>query len=114
MALAGVTGGVIELRPLGALHPVVIGGFVLALAAGVAFVRCEARGRAPMRPLRFLRLPGFAPSVGFGILANLIYYGIVFVLSLYLPRVLGYSALTAGLAAWGIRGCRAVVQPERA
>ena len=98
MALAGFTGGVIELRPLGALHPVVIGGFVLALAAGVAFVRCEARSRAPTMPLHFLRLPGFAPAVGFGILANLTYYGVVFVLSLYLQRVLGYSALTAGVA----------------
>src|SRR5579863_1854449 len=45
MALAGFTGGVIELRPLGALHPIVIGGFVLALVAGAAFVRCEARSR---------------------------------------------------------------------
>ena len=98
MALAGLIGGVIELRPLGALHPVVIGGFALALAAGAAFVRCEARSLAPMVPLRFFRLPGFAPAVGFGILANLTYYGIIFVLSLYLQRVLGYSALTAGLA----------------
>ncbi|HEV2161570.1 MAG TPA: MFS transporter [Stellaceae bacterium] len=98
MALAGLIGGVIELRPLGALHPIVIGAFIVALAAGAAFVRCEARSRAPMVPLRFLRLPSFAPAVGFGILANLTYYGVVFVLSLYLQRVLGYSALTAGLA----------------
>jgi len=98
MALAGFTGSVIEMRPLGLLHPVVIGGFILALAAGAAFVRCEARSRAPMVPLRFFRLPGFASAVGFGILANLTYYGIVFVLSLYLQRVLGYSALAAGLA----------------
>src|SRR5579883_2953414 len=98
VALTGFTGGVIELRPLGALHPLVLGGFALALIAGAAFVRCEARSRAPMVPLRFFRLPNFAPAVGFGILANLTYYGIVFVLSLYLQRVLGYSALTAGLA----------------
>lgn len=98
MALAGFIGGVIELRPLGALHPVVIGGFVLALAACAAFVRCEVRSRAPMLPLDLFRRPGFAPAVGFGILANLTYYGVVFVLSLYLQRVLGYSALTAGLA----------------
>ncbi|MGH7000719.1 MAG: MFS transporter [Stellaceae bacterium] len=97
-ALTGLTGAVIELRPLGLDHPLVLGGFAMALVAGTAFVRCETRSRAPMVPLGFFRLPGFAPAVGFGILANLTYYGIVFVLSLYLQRVLGYSALTAGLA----------------
>ncbi|MGH6968158.1 MAG: MFS transporter [Stellaceae bacterium] len=95
-ALTGLTGGTIELRPLGPFHPLVLGGF--ALAAGVAFVRCEARSRAPMLPLGFFRRPGFAPAVGFGTFANLTYYGVVFVLSLYLQRVLGYSALAAGLA----------------
>jgi len=97
-ALGGITGGVIELRPLGLSHPLVIGAFAVALAAGAAFVRCEAHSRAPMLPLRFFRLPSFAPAVGFGILANLTYYGIVFVLTLYLQGVLGYGAFTAGLA----------------
>lgn len=97
-ALTGLTGGVIELRPLGLSHPLVLGGFAVALVAGAAFIRCEARSRAPMLPLRFFHLPSFAPAVGFGILANLTYYGIVFVLSLYLQRVLGYSAFAAGLA----------------
>jgi len=97
-ALTGLTGAVIELRPLGLYHPLVLGGFAIALAAGVAFVRCEARSHAPMLPLRLFRLPSFSPAVGFGVLANLTYYGIVFVLSLYLQRVLGYSAFAAGLA----------------
>ena len=97
-ALAGLTGGVIELRPLGLFHPLVIGAFVSALVAGAAFVRCEARSRAPMLPLRFFRLPSFGPAVAFGVFANLTYYGIVFVLTLYLQRVLGYDAFTAGLA----------------
>lgn len=97
-ALTGLTGGVIELRPLGLDHPLVLGGFAVALVAGIAFVRCEARSPAPMLPLRLFHLPSFSPAVGFGVLANLTYYGIVFVLSLYLQRVLGYSAFTAGLA----------------
>lgn len=97
-ALTGLTGGVIELRPLGLDHPLVLGGFAVALIAGTAFVRCEARSPAPMLPLSLFRLPSFSPAVGFGVLANLTYYGIVFVLSLYLQRVLGYSAFAAGLA----------------
>ena len=98
VALAGLTGGTIELRPLGPLHPVVIGSFVLALVAAAAFIRCEARSTAPMLPLGLFRLPRFAPSVAFGVLVNLTYYGVVFVLTLYLQRVLGYRPLAAGLA----------------
>jgi MFS transporter, DHA2 family, methylenomycin A resistance protein len=98
VALTGLIGGVIELRPLGLLHPVVVGGFGLALVAGAMFVRCEARSSAPMLPLGLFRRPRFAPAVGFGVLANLTYYGVVFVLTLYLQRVLRYGPFTAGLA----------------
>ena len=51
-----------------------------------------------MLPLNFFSKPGFSPAVGYGVMVNLTYYGIVFVLSLYLQRVQGYSALRTGLA----------------
>jgi DHA2 family methylenomycin A resistance protein-like MFS transporter len=98
VALAGLTAGVIEARPLGPRSPVVIGPLVIGLAAAAAFVRTEAGHAEPMLPLRFFRLPSFSPAVVFGLFINLTYYGVVFVLSLYLQRTLGYSALRAGLA----------------
>jgi DHA2 family methylenomycin A resistance protein-like MFS transporter len=48
--------------------------------------------------LRFFTTPNFSPAVGFGIIVNLTYYGVIFVLSLYLQQARGYSALQAGLA----------------
>jgi MFS transporter, DHA2 family, methylenomycin A resistance protein len=98
LTLTGLTGAVIELRPLGLTHPVVLGGFVLAFISGVAFVFVEARSAAPMLPLRFFTTPNFSPAVGFGIIVNLTYYGVIFVLSLYLQQARGYTALQAGLA----------------
>jgi DHA2 family methylenomycin A resistance protein-like MFS transporter len=98
LTLTGLTGALIELGPLGATHPLVWGGFVLALLGGIAFVRVEARSRAPMLPLRFFRIPNFSPAVLFGVLINLTYYGLIFVLSLYLQDVQQYSAFEAGLA----------------
>ncbi|SAK51276.1 major facilitator transporter [Caballeronia catudaia] len=98
VALAAFVGAVIELRPLGAAHPLVVGGLVLALAAGGAFITVERRSRAPMLPLSLFAERTFGASVVFGIGVNLTYYGMVFVLSLYLQRVLGHTPLQTGLA----------------
>jgi len=98
LTLTGLTGAVIEMRPLGWAHPVVVGGFVVAMACGLAFVFVEGQSAAPMLPLRFFTTPNFSPAVGFGVIVNLTYYGVIFVLSLYLQQARGYSALQAGLA----------------
>ncbi|AQH01227.1 MFS transporter [Burkholderia sp. KK1] len=98
VALAALVGAVIEMRPLGAAHPLVIGGFVLALAAGGAFIAVERGSRAPMLPLALFAERTFSAAVVFGIGVNLTYYGMVFVLSLYLQRVLGHTPLQTGLA----------------
>jgi MFS transporter, DHA2 family, methylenomycin A resistance protein len=98
IALTAFTGAVIEARPLGLAHPLVFGGFVLALLAGIAFVTIEARKTDPMLPLVLFKRRTFSAAVLFGICVNLTYYGMVFVLSLYLQRVRGYTPLQAGLA----------------
>jgi MFS transporter, DHA2 family, methylenomycin A resistance protein len=63
-----------------------------------AFIAVEARTAFPMLPLHFFRRPGFTPAIIFGVLVNCTYYGIIFVLSLYLQKALGYSTVQAGLA----------------
>lgn len=97
-ALTGLVGAVIEARPLGLAHPLVIGGVIMALAAGAAFVVVEHRSKAPMLPLEFFRRPNFSAATVFGIVANLTYYGVIFILSLYLQQVKGWSAAVSGLA----------------
>jgi DHA2 family methylenomycin A resistance protein-like MFS transporter len=98
LSLAGLTCSVIELRPLGVSHPVVIGGAVLALLGGIGFYFVESRTSEPMLPLGLFRLPNFSPAVIFGTIMNLTFYGMIFVLSLYLQQARGYSALGTGLA----------------
>ena len=98
LALAGITGAIIEIRPLGLGHPLVLAGFGLAAVAGPALVAVEARARDPMLPLDLFRRPMFGSAVVFGVLVNLTYYGVIFVLSLYLQGVLHYPARLAGLA----------------
>ncbi len=51
-----------------------------------------------MLPLGLFHVPNFSPSVIFGTIMNLTFYGMIFVLSLYLQRARGYSALLTGLA----------------
>jgi DHA2 family methylenomycin A resistance protein-like MFS transporter len=98
VALTALIGAVIETRPLGLTHPVVAGCSLLAFGAGAAFIAVEARTAFPMLPLHFFRRPGFTPAIVFGVLVNCTYYGIIFVLSLYLQKALGYSTVQAGLA----------------
>lgn len=98
VALTAFTAAVIELRPAGIGNPLVLTAFALSICAGLAFVAVEARSRAPMLPLGLLRDATFSAAVLFGICVNMAYYGTVFVLSLFLQRVHGDSALRAGLA----------------
>lgn len=98
LALTGLTMAVIETKPLGWTHPLVLACIGVALVAAPLFVWTEARSAAPMLPLRFFKAPGFSVAVTYGVIVNLTYYGIVFLLSLYLQRVHGYSALRTGLA----------------
>jgi MFS transporter, DHA2 family, methylenomycin A resistance protein len=98
VALTAFVGAVIEMRPLGILHPLVIGGLLLAVASTAGFIAIERRTHAPMLPLSLFSQRTFSAATLFGIGVNLTYYGMVFVLSLYLQRVLGHTPLQTGLA----------------
>jgi MFS transporter, DHA2 family, methylenomycin A resistance protein len=98
LALTGLTMAVIEAHPLGWTHPLVLGCVATVLLAVPLFLLVEARSPAPMLPLHFFKAPGFSTAVMYGVIMNFSYYGIVFLLSLYLQRVHGYSALRTGLA----------------
>jgi DHA2 family methylenomycin A resistance protein-like MFS transporter len=98
LAMLGLIGGVIEARPLGMAHPLVIAAFATALVAGAGFILVERRAGNPMIPLGFFADAAFGAAIGFGVAVSLAYYGVLFVLALYLQGVLHYSALAAGLA----------------
>jgi DHA2 family methylenomycin A resistance protein-like MFS transporter len=98
VALGAITAAVIEAKPLGLGNPLVLGLAAGGIGAAVGFVYHEQRTRAPMLPLSLFHSPAFSGAVLYGAIVNLTYYGAVFVLSLYLQRVLGYSPIIAGLA----------------
>jgi DHA2 family methylenomycin A resistance protein-like MFS transporter len=97
VALTAFTGAVIELRPLGVGHPLIIGASVAAVLGAFAFVAVEGKSRAPMVPLALLKDRTFSAAVLFGVCVNMAYYGTVFVLSLFLQRARGETPLQAGL-----------------
>lgn len=98
VALSAIIGAVIEAKPLGLENPLVWSCALTGVIAAAAFVRWESRTPAPMLPLSLFKSRIFCGAVSFGSLANFTYYGAVFVLSLYLQRVLGYTPVVAGLA----------------
>jgi EmrB/QacA subfamily drug resistance transporter len=73
---------------------------LLASAAALlaAFVIVEARAEAPLLPLRLFRLKTLAGSNAVGFLLGASFYGYIFVGTLFMQQVLGYSAMKTGLA----------------
>ena len=67
-----------------------------ALLAG--FLVLEARSVAPLLPLRLFRLKTLAGSNAVGFLLGASFYSFMFIGTLYMQQVLGYSALTVGFA----------------
>ena len=73
---------------------------MLAVSAGLlmAFVILETRVAAPLLPLRLFRIKTIAGSNAVGFLLGASFFTFVFVGTLYMQQVLGYSALKTGLA----------------
>jgi EmrB/QacA subfamily drug resistance transporter len=75
-----------------------VGMLVAAGALLVAFLFAETRVEAPLLPLRLFRLSTVAGSNAVGFLLTASFYTFVFVGTLYMQQVLGFSALKTGLA----------------
>jgi EmrB/QacA subfamily drug resistance transporter len=75
----------------------------LAMLAGsavllVAFLILETRVEAPLLPLRLFRMKTIAGSNAVGFLLGASFFAFIFVGTLYMQQVLGYSAIKTGLA----------------
>ncbi len=78
-------------------------GRTIALLAGAAaliaaFLVIETRVEAPLMPLRIFRLRTLAGANAVGLLLGGSFFAFIFVGTLYMQQVLGYSALKTGLA----------------
>jgi MFS family permease len=68
-----------------------------------AFLMIERRGEAPLMPLRIFRLQTLAGANAVGFLLGASFYAFIFIGTLYMQQVLGYSALQGGFA-WAATG----------
>jgi EmrB/QacA subfamily drug resistance transporter len=96
-AMGGLTYGAIEAGADGITAGPVVSAFVIAAAALVAFVVLQAKGAHPMVPQSLFRSRTVSVAVvtGFAFMAG--YYGLPFVMSLYLQELRGLSALGTGM-----------------
>ena len=97
LALGGLTYAMIEGGAAGYGAPRVLAAFAVAIAAAVAFLWLESRAAAPAVPLSLFRGRAALVVLGSGFAVNASWYGIVFVMGLYVQQVRGVSALAAGL-----------------
>lgn len=97
VAMGALTYGAIEAGAAGLTAPPVITAFAVAVVGSISFVLIERRVRSPMVPLGLLRTRNvvIASVVGFAFMAS--YYGLPFVMSLYLQQHRGLSSLRTGL-----------------
>jgi MFS transporter, DHA2 family, methylenomycin A resistance protein len=93
-----LTTGLILSGSAGWASPATLGTLGGGVLAGVAFWQAERRGRHPMLPLSFLRHRVRTAAVLSAGLMGFVFYGTLFVMSLYFQQVRGGSAGAAGVA----------------
>jgi EmrB/QacA subfamily drug resistance transporter len=97
LAMGGLTYGAIEAGADGFTSPSVLAAFVVAAVAFAGFLAIQARGAHPMMPLDLFRSRTVSVSVAVGFAFIVGYYGLPFVMSIYLQQVRGLSSLGTGV-----------------
>src|SRR5205823_13108786 len=93
-----LTYGAIEAGANGFTAPSVVAAFIVAVVAAAAFLFVEARTAHPMMPLELFRSRNVSVAVAVGFAFVVGYYGLPFVMSLYLQQVRGLTPLGTGMA----------------
>lgn len=97
LAMGGLTFGAIRAGSEGFADPVVLAAFVLAVLALAGFIRAQRTGAHPMMPLDLFRSRTVVITVVSGFAFMVGYYGLPFVISLFLQQHRGLTALHTGL-----------------
>jgi len=98
LGLAAIIAVLIEGPTLGWQSTEILGGIALGVVSMVVFLIVESRRLHPMLPLKFFESRLFSGSVFVSMASAFIFYGLLFLLSLYFQRIKGYSPLMAGLS----------------
>lgn len=97
LAMGALTYGAIESGAAGFTSTRVVAAFAVSAAALAAFAASQARRSHPMVPPGLLRSRNAAVAVAVGFAFVVAYYGLPFVMSLYLQQQRGLSPLGAGV-----------------
>jgi len=95
--LGTLTYAVIQGPDYGWTSPTVLALFAVAAAAALGFAAVERHSAEPLLELRFFRSPPFTGASVIAVLSFVVLAGFLFVITLYLQQVRGYSPLQAGL-----------------
>jgi EmrB/QacA subfamily drug resistance transporter len=98
LGLFALTYGLIEANTYGWGSARILGAFVLAAVALLAFIALEKQQRAPMLPLDLFRNRTYTGANLVMLLVALAMFGVFFFVSLYMQNILGYSAVQTGAA----------------
>jgi DHA2 family methylenomycin A resistance protein-like MFS transporter len=97
LAMTALIFGAIEAGSAGLTDPVVLTAFVVAAMSAVGFVVAQRRVTHPVVPLSLFGSRTFRIALGTGFAFMVGYYGLPFVVSLYLQGPRGLSSFRAGL-----------------
>jgi hypothetical protein len=97
LVLASLTYAIIEGPGRGWASPLILGLFALAALSLAGLVRYEPRREDPLIDLRFFRSIPFSGATVIAVCAFISLAGFLFLNTLYLQDVRGYSAMKAGL-----------------
>jgi EmrB/QacA subfamily drug resistance transporter len=109
--LASITGAIIEAPGRGWRSPEILGLVALSAASLVALVRVEGRRTEPLIELRFFRSAPFSGATVIAISSYACFAGFLFLNTLYLQDVRGFSALEAGLCTLPMAAMTVVFSP---
>lgn len=97
-ALCCLTFALIEGSAQGWNSVPIVSALGMFAVTAIAFIALERQAESSMLPLGLFAVPTFSAAALAALLQNFAYYGVVFLLSLFLQQVRSYSPLVTGLA----------------
>jgi DHA2 family methylenomycin A resistance protein-like MFS transporter len=98
LALGLLAAAIIESGRRGLNDVLVVSAAAACLILSALFVVRERAADQPMLPLALFKSREFTVATLIGLMANIAFYGLIFVLSIYFQRAAGYSPLMTGVA----------------